>query len=66
MSILVVPFIAIGGAYALMRSPYVTGQSISLDQPIPSTVPITSASTAGIAAAGEKAAFAGMPPTTTC
>jgi hypothetical protein len=70
VSILVLPFLAIGGAYALMRSPYVTGQSITLNQP----VPFSHAHHVGqigldcryCHTSVETSAFAGMPPTTTC
>ncbi len=70
VSILVVPFVAIGGAYAVMRSPYVTGQSITLDQPIPFShahhVGDIGLDCRYCHTSVEKAAFAGIPPTTTC
>jgi hypothetical protein len=70
VSILAVPIIAMGGAYALMRSPYVTGESITPHQP----VPFSHAHHVGDVGLDcrychtgvETAAFAGMPPTTTC
>ena len=35
VAILVVPFLAIGVAYWLSASPYMTGQSLTFDQPVP-------------------------------
>jgi hypothetical protein len=70
VSILVLPFLAIGGAYALMRSPYVTGQSITLNQPIPFShahhVGQVGLDCRYCHTSLETSAFAGMPPTTTC
>jgi Cytochrome c7 and related cytochrome c len=70
MSILALPILVIGSGYALMRSPYVTGQSITLNQP----VPFSHAHHVGqigldcryCHTSVETSAFAGMPPTTTC
>ena len=67
---LVVPFMLIGLAYAVMRSPYTTGQYVTLHQP----VPFSHAHHAGglgidcryCHTSVETSAFAGMPPTTTC
>lgn len=69
-AILIAPFALIGGAYALMVSPYTTNQSITRHQP----VPFSHAHHVGglgidcryCHASVETAAFAGMPPTTTC
>jgi hypothetical protein len=70
VSILIVPFVAIGGAYALMRSPYITGQSITLNQPVPFShahhVGDVGLDCRYCHTSVEKAAFAGMPSTTTC
>jgi hypothetical protein len=70
VSILVPPVLAIGGAYALMRSPYVTGQSITLNQPIPFShthhVGDVGLDCRYCHASVETSAFAGLPPTTTC
>ncbi|HEU4659773.1 MAG TPA: cytochrome c3 family protein [Pseudolabrys sp.] len=70
VSIVVGPFVAIGIGYAVTQSPYITGQNVTMKQP----VPFSHAHHAGDLAidcrychAGvEKSAFAGMPPTTTC
>jgi hypothetical protein len=70
LGILATPFIATAAGYALMRSQYITGESITLDQP----VPFSHAHHAGelgidcryCHSAVESAAFAGMPPTHTC
>jgi hypothetical protein len=70
IAILATPFLAMGAGYAVMRSQYITGQSITLEQP----VPFSHAHHAGqlgidcryCHSTVEKAAFAGMPPTTTC
>ena len=70
LSILVGPFVLIGIAYAVMRSPYVTGQNVTMKQP----VPFSHAHHAGDLAIDcrychtgvEKSSFAGLPPTTTC
>lgn len=35
LAVLIGPFVAIGLAYFVMRSEYITGQSITLDQPVP-------------------------------
>jgi hypothetical protein len=35
LAILIVPFAAIGVAYGVMWSPYVTGQNVTLQQPVP-------------------------------
>jgi hypothetical protein len=70
VSILVLPFLAIGGAYALMRSPYITGQSITLNQPVPFShahhVGEVGLDCRYCHTSVETSAFAGMPPTTTC
>jgi hypothetical protein len=70
MSILVLPILVIGGAYALMRSPYVTGQSITRNQPIPFShahhVGQIGLDCRYCHTSVETSAFAGMPPTTTC
>jgi hypothetical protein len=68
--ILVSPIVAIGGAYAIMSSQYVTGQSITPHQPIPFShahhVGDVGLDCRYCHTSVEKAAFAGMPPTATC
>jgi hypothetical protein len=70
VSILVVPFIFAGAVYAVVRSPYVTGQSVTLSQPIPFShehhVGDVGLDCRYCHASVEMAAFAGIPPTTTC
>jgi hypothetical protein len=70
VSVVVRPFVAIGGAYALMRSPYVTGQSITLNQPVPFShahhVGDVGLDCRYCHTSVETSAFAGMPTTTTC
>ena len=70
IAILVLPFSAMGGLYAIMRSEYITGESVTIEQPIPFS---HAHHVAGLGldcrychASVEKAAFAGMPPTHTC
>ncbi len=70
IGILVTPFAAMGGLYAVMRSEYITGQSITQKQPIPFS---HAHHVGGIGidcrychASVETAAFAGMPPTSRC
>ncbi len=70
IAILVVPFVAMAAGYAVMRSEYITGQSITLEQPVPFSH-LHHAGQLGIDcrychSSVEKAAFAGMPPTHTC
>jgi len=70
VSVLLAPFVLIGGAYAVMRSEYITDQSITLDQP----VPFSHAHHVGglgidcryCHTSVEQSASAGMPPTHTC
>lgn len=70
IALLVTPFLAAGAGYAVMRSQYLTHQSITVQQP----VPFSHAHHAGelgidcryCHASVETSAFAGMPPTTTC
>jgi hypothetical protein len=70
VSILAVPFVVVGGAYAVMRSPLVTGQSITLHQPVPFShkhhVGDDGIDCRYCHTSVETSAFAGMPPTTTC
>ena len=70
VSLLVAPFVIVGGAYALMRSPYVTGQGMTLGQPVPFShahhVGQLGIDCRSSHASVESAAFAGLPPTATC
>ena len=69
-SLATVPVFAVGVAYAVWRSPYVTGQGVTREQP----VPFSHAHHVGglgldcryCHTSVEKAAFAGIPPTDTC
>jgi hypothetical protein len=69
-AIAVVPVLAIGVAYAIMTSPYLTEQNVTRDQP----VPFSHAHHVGelgldcryCHTSVEHARFAGMPPTETC
>lgn len=64
------PVLAVGFAYAIMRSPYITAQNVTRNQP----VPFSHQHHAGglgldcryCHTGVEKAAFAGLPPTETC
>ena len=70
VSLLVLPFVAIGLAYATMRSGYITNRSITLEQP----VPFSHAHHVGglgidcryCHTGVETSAVAGLPPTHTC
>jgi hypothetical protein len=70
VGILVLPFAAAGAVYAVMRSPYVTGQSQVLNQPVPFShqhhVGGLGLDCRYCHAAVETSPFAGMPPTKTC
>jgi len=70
VAILVVPFILIFLAYEVTRSPYVTGQNITLRQPIPFShkhhVGDDGIDCRYCHSSVERSAFAGLPPTTTC
>jgi len=70
MAIPVVPFLGIGLAYGLMRSPYATGVDVSLDQPIPFShkhhVGDVGIDCRYCHTSVERSAFAGLPPTETC
>ncbi len=70
VAILVGPFLLIGLAYAVMRSPYSTGQNITLNQPVPFShkhhVGDNGIDCRYCHTSVEKSAFAGLPPTTTC
>ena len=70
IALLVLPFVAIGLAYATMRSSYITNQSITLEQP----VPFSHAHHVGglgidcryCHTGVETSTVAGVPPTHTC
>ena len=70
VAILVGPFLLIGLAYAVMRSPYITGENVTLRQPIPFShkhhVGDDGIDCRYCHTAVENSAFAGLPPTTTC
>jgi len=70
VAILVGPFIFIGLAYAVMLSPYTTGQNVTLRQPIPFShkhhVGDDGIDCRYCHTSVENSAFAGLPPTTTC
>jgi hypothetical protein len=70
VAIVVGPFLLIGLAYAVMRSSYVTGQNVTLHQPIPFShkhhVGDDGIDCRYCHTSVEKSAFAGLPPTTTC
>lgn len=70
ITLLVGPFVAIGFAYAAMRSPYVTSEAFTLKQPVPFSHE-HHVGTLGIDCrychtSVEKSRFAGIPPTETC
>jgi cytochrome c7-like protein len=70
ITILVLPFMAMAAGFAIMQSEYITGQSITLEQPVPFSH-LHHAGQLGIDCrychtSVEKAAFAGIPPTHTC
>jgi hypothetical protein len=70
ISIVAAPFLVAGGAYAVMWSPLVTGQSVTLHQPVPFShkhhVGDDGIDCRYCHTSVETSAFAGMPPTTTC
>jgi Cytochrome c7 and related cytochrome c len=70
VAVVVGPFPLIGLAYAVMRSPYTTGQDVTLRQPIPFShkhhVGDDGIDCRYCHTSVEKSAFAGLPPTTTC
>jgi hypothetical protein len=67
---LVLPFATAGAFYAVMRSPYVTGQSQVLDQPVPFShqhhVGGLGLDCRYCHAGVERSPIAGLPPTKTC
>lgn len=70
VTILVGPFLLIGLAYAVMRSPYATGQGVTLRQPIPFShkhhVGDDGLDCRYCHTSVEKSGFAGLPATTVC
>jgi len=70
LSILITPFLAIALGYALMRSQYVTGASITRDQPVPFShehhVTGLGLDCRYCHSSVERSAVAGVPPTETC
>lgn len=70
VSILVLPFLAVGIAYWIMRSPYVTNQNITLSQPVPFShehhVSGLGLDCRYCHSGVERSAVAGVPPTHTC
>jgi hypothetical protein len=70
IAILVLPFAIVGIAYGVMWSPYITGQHLTLEQPVPFSHE-HHAGQLGLDCrychtSVEKAAFASVPPTHTC
>ncbi|GJE71515.1 cytochrome c3 family protein [Methylorubrum podarium] len=69
-SIGAVPVLAVGLAYTLWRSPYVTAQDVTREQPVPFShehhVGGLGIDCRYCHTSVEKAAFAGIPPTETC
>jgi hypothetical protein len=69
-AILVVPTVAIGLGYAVMRSQYITNASITLNQPVPFShehhVTGLGLDCRYCHASVERSAVAGVPPTETC
>src|ERR1700728_2096634 len=70
LTIVIAPFPAIGLAYGVMRSAYVTGLSITADQPVPFShehhVGGLGLDCRYCHAGVESSAIAGVPPTQTC
>jgi hypothetical protein len=70
VGILVSPFVAIGVAYLVMRSSYITDQSVAIEQPVPFShehhVNGLGLDCRYCHSAVEKSAIAGVPPTHTC
>lgn len=70
IALLVTPFAFAASGYAVMRSQYVTGESITLRQPVPFShahhVGQVGIDCRYCHTSVEKAAFAGIPPTETC
>jgi hypothetical protein len=70
VAILLVPFLLIGLAYAVMHSPYTTEQGVTQRQPIPFShkhhVGDDGIDCRYCHTSAETSAFAGLPPTTTC
>src|SRR5882672_9594125 len=69
-AILVVPFLAIAIAYSIMRSSYITGENITLGQPVPFShehhVSGLGLDCRYCHAGVERSPVAGVPPTHTC
>ncbi len=70
VSLVACPFVFVGLAYAVMRSPYVTGEGVTIDQPVPFShkhhVGALGLDCRYCHTAVETSPVAGMPPTTTC
>jgi hypothetical protein len=70
VSLLVVPFIAVGLAYATMRSGYITNQGVTLEQPVPFShrhhVGGLGLDCRYCHSGVELSSVAGIPPTRTC
>ena len=66
----VMPVLAVGLAYQIVQSPYVTGQNVTRDQPVPFShehhVGGLGLDCRYCHTSVEKARFAGLPPTETC
>lgn len=70
IGLLVLPFAAIGLAYAFMRSPYVTGEDVVIEQPVPFShkhhVGELGLDCRYCHDSVEKSSYAAVPPTHTC
>lgn len=70
IALVVLPFLFVGLAYAVMRSPYVTGQSVTINQPVPFShehhVGELGIDCRYCHTSVETSPVAGVPPTTTC
>src|SRR4051794_40076178 len=70
LTIGVLPIVFIAGAYAVMRSPYVTGENVTVTQPIPFShqhhVGQLGLDCRYCHSAVERSAIASLPPTHTC
>ncbi len=70
LTILILPFAAIGLAYGVMWSPYITGENLTWDQPVPFShehhIGKLGLDCRYCHSSVEKSVFASVPPTHTC